>query len=300
MQFNRILLPSKNILTASIALRSARPSRILLGHAHPRLLMSTILAGYFHYGTIAHGSDFLAAQNKWHGPLFNVLLRKSRPLITHSQPIADRLKSLGVCEPVVIHPGVDRFRFKPSETTRHSKPVILTVGRLVARKGIDTVIRSIPNLLSELPDLEYRIGGEGPDRPHLEKLASELGIRHAVSFLGRVEEEALPGLYRDADIFVMPVREDQASIEGFGMVFLEASASGLPVIAGRSGGAVEAVRDGETGILIEPDNVDQLAAAILELFINKEKRIRLGNAGRIWVETEMNWDQTAARIAAAL
>jgi phosphatidylinositol alpha-1,6-mannosyltransferase len=176
---------------------------------------------------------------------------------------------------------------------------LLTVCRLVRRKGIDTVLQVLPALRAEMPDLCYRIVGDGPDRGYLEQVARDLDLLDVVKFLGRVSDDALPDIYRRSDIFVMPAREEttSASVEGFGIVYLEASASGLPVVAARSGGAVEAVIDGETGFLVPPDEPEALTRALRKLVLDAERRHSMGQAGRRWVEEEMNWDRAAAQIA---
>lgn len=197
----------------------------------------------------------------------------------------------------IIYPGTEPARFSPANRTRTDEtPILLTVGRLVPRKGIDLMLQALPLILRETA-VTYHIGGSGPDRARLEKMVQELGIQHVVRFLGRIPEDELPQLYANADLFVMPNREiqEEGSLEGFGIVFLEASASGLPVIAGRSGGAVEAVRDGVTGLLVPPDSAEALATAVLSLLKDAQKRQQMGQAGRQWVESEMNWDQTAQR-----
>jgi phosphatidylinositol alpha-1,6-mannosyltransferase len=139
------------------------------------------------------------------------------------------------------------------------------------------------------------IVGDGPDRPRLQSLVQALKLQNVVSFRGEVTDAQLLATYHQAHIFVMPVREEQqaASVEGFGIVYLEASACSLPVIAGRSGGAIEAVRDGQTGYLVEPRDPEALAKKVLTLLQNAELRQQMGQNGRRWVETEMNWDRAA-------
>jgi phosphatidylinositol alpha-1,6-mannosyltransferase len=179
---------------------------------------------------------------------------------------------------------------------------MLTVGRLVSRKGIDTTLAALPALLPDFPGLTYVVAGDGPDRPRLEKLAAGLGVSGAVQFAGRVAGDRLPALFREAHLFVMPVREETAgaSVEGFGIVYLEASASGLPVVAAASGGAAEAVHDGLTGLVVPPDDPQALTAALRRLLGDADLRRQMGRAGRQWVESEMNWDRAAREFAALL
>lgn len=298
----RVIPPYANAISFWRAIHMLRPDHVLVGHAHPQLLLAAALATRGRYATMAHGDDFLAAQQHWHRPLFNWLLAQSQPLLTNSRATAKQLRQLGLPEPAVVYPGTDPTQFSPGPEATAAPPTLLTVGRLVPRKGIDTVLRALPALLGTSADLRYQIAGDGPDRPRLGQLARDLNVAHAVTFLGRVPDEVLPEVYRRASIFVMPAHEktDTASIEGFGIVYLEASASGLPVVAGRSRGAVEAVRDGETGLLVPPNDHEVLSATLLHLLQDSALRRRLGQAGRRWVEQEMNWDRTARQIQEAL
>lgn len=296
LSFQRQVLPSAHPLTLARAVRSMRPACVLVGHAHPRLLLAAALAAPGRYAAFAYGNDYLAAQMYWHRPLFNRLLAAAHPLITISQAGAERLQSLGLPRPAVIYPGTDPAIFMPQPGAPAGPPVLLSVGRLVPRKGIDTVLQALPRLLAEFPDLCYRVAGDGPDRPRLEQMSRQLGVAHAVTFLGRVSQDDLPQVYRAAHIFVLPAREEIASVEGFGIVFLEASASGLPVVAARSGGAVEAVRHGETGLLVPPGDPDELCQALRTLIREPELRRRLGQAGRQRVEEEMSWTRAVQQL----
>lgn len=160
-------------------------------------------------------------------------------------------------------------------------PVLLTLSRLVERKGQDTVIRILPRLLRRFPNLAYWIAGDGPDRARLEDLARAEGVTDHVVFLGHVPEERLSALYSAADLFVMPNRElASGEIEGWGMVFLEAGACGTPSVGGRSGGTSSAVVDGATGLLVDPDDPDAAAAVIERVLANSEERTAMGRAAR--------------------
>lgn len=300
--FRRIVVSDTSVWSWVHWLRTLKPDRVLVGHAHPRLLLSAALCAWGRYATFTYGNDYLVAQRRWHRLPFNWLLGHSRPLITIAEDSADRLLRLGLPFPVIARPGIDTQRFCPAPAPPPQPLTLLTVGRLVSRKGIDRVLEALAVLLAEFPDLRYRIVGDGPDRQRLESLASELGVGHAVTFLGRVPDEALPSLYRQAHIFVMPAREerDAASVEGFGIVYLEASASGLAVVAARSGGVSEAVRAGETGRLVPPDDPEALVRALRALIVDGEERERLGCAGRRWTVEEMGWEQTARSVLGAL
>ncbi len=242
---------------------------------------------------LAYGNDYEAAQLRWHASIFNRLLAGARPLVTISRANAQRLQELGLPSPELLLPGTDPDRFTPPASPPSGPPILLTVARLVSRKGIDTVLRALPPLLDQTPGLQYWIVGTGPARDSLRQLAKELQINHAVRFMDDVSDSDLPAIYRKATIFVMTARAEYhaGSVEGFGIVYLEASASGLPVVAARSGGAAEAVIDAETGLLVPPDDPQALAQALKRLLNDPALRQRLGRAGRRWVEREMNWDR---------
>lgn len=293
--FRRVVIPAGTIPHFYRALKQLKPGRVLVGHTHPQLLLPAWWNG--HFSAIAYGNDYLAAQKQWHKPLFNWLLKQAKPLITITHANADRIERLGLPRPEIVYPGTDPTLFTPASQP-NDQLILLSLSRLVPRKGIDTVLQALPSLLTHFPNLRYHIGGSGPDRPRLERLTADLNLQHAVRFLGRVPDADLPYVYRQASVFVMPVREeaDGASIEGFGIVYLEASASGLPVIAGQSGGAVEAVKQEETGYLVPPNDPQALVETLMPLLSDPTLRERLGRSGRVWVEQEMNWDNTARQL----
>lgn len=298
----RIILPSMHPFTVLRALQMIASDRVVVGHAHPRLLLPAAMFAPQRYATITYGNDYLAAQRAWHRPLFNWLLRRSHPLITITHANAMRLARLGVPNALVVRPGTDPDRFTPVPLATTSGLTLLTVSRLVPRKGIDAVLTALPVLRRRFPHLRYRIVGEGPERSKLEAIANDLGISQCVEFLGKVPDHDLPELYRSAHIFVMPTREEKTrtSIEGFGIVYLEASASGLPIVATDSGGVREAVLDGQTGILVPAGDQEALTRALEQMLEDQDLRARLGRTGRQWVEQEMNWDRAAEDMISAL
>jgi len=178
---------------------------------------------------------------------------------------------------------------------------LLTVARLVERKGIDTVLRALPEIARRHPTLRYAIAGEGPDRARLEALAAQLGVGERVDWLGYVSQEALAPLYASADLFALPSRSipEQGDIEGFGLVLLEAQAAGTPVIAARSGGMPDAVHDGVTGVLIAPDDSAALARVASELLADPARRARMSEAARTFAAGK-TWHATARSFLAAL
>ncbi len=170
---------------------------------------------------------------------------------------------------------------------------LLSVARLVPRKGIDTVIRALPRLRNE--EVEYRVVGRGPDEPRLRDLARQHGVEQRVHFLGRLDDAALASEYQRCALFVLPSRRTHdGELEGYGLVHFEAAAWGRPVIAGRSGGEVDAVVDGETGVLVDGASLEAVTDALQGLLADPERMRRMGEAGRRRVETTHNWTRAAA------
>lgn len=297
--FSLISLPSSVPWHYARVLATLRPHITIVGHAHPRMLLPAAILSRKRFIGLAHGSDYEVAQRRWHAPVFNRLLACAHPLVVGSKNISLRLSALGISNLEVVHPGTDPYLFSLPETSHTGPPVILSVGRLVPRKGLDIVLNALPSLLDIYPRLQYWIAGDGPERVALGRLARTLRVDHAVSFLGELSHDEssgsspdLPELYRRASVFVLPTRVDsETGPEGFGIVYLEASASGLPVVAARSGGAAEAVIENETGLLVPPDDPSALAQALVRLLEDPDLRLRMGRAGRRWVEREMNWDR---------
>ncbi len=208
-----------------------------------------------------------------------------------------------------IYPGLDTQRFRPDPEAGaalrkrlglEGKKVILTLGRLVPRKGQDRVIEALPQVLRQVPDVVYLIAGDGPDRERLERLAWDQGVADHVRFVGRVAHGEGRAYYNAADLFVMASRriEGEGDVEGFGIVFLEANACGLPVLGGRSGGVVEAVADGESGFLVDPNDPADIARHIVALLRYDELARRLGQQGLRRVRTQFSWRRAAAQVQA--
>lgn len=226
-----------------------------------------------------------------------------------SRYTAGLLRRLGVPDNRlhVVPNGTDPERFRPGgrDAVRRrrglgERPVLLTVGRLVPRKGIDTVLRALPTIIAAVPDVAYLVAGTGPDRERLEQLARHLDVLDAVRFLGHVAHEELPAHYSAADLFVMPAREAPPDVEGFGLVFLEANACGTPVVGARTGGIPDAIVDGETGMLVPPSDPDTLARAITGLLSDPERLARLGEQGRAHAVHAANWDRIVDTLLARL
>ena len=210
-----------------------------------------------------------------------------------------------------VPPGVDVERFTPNEVARAElraryglgdRPVVVCVSRLVPRKGQDMLIRALPTIRDRVPGAALVIVGGGPYRTSLQRLAHSFGVAEHVVFTGGVPGEELPDHHAIADVFAMPCRTRGAGldVEGLGIVYLEASATGVPVVAGRSGGAPETVVDGETGLVVDGWDVGAIAAAVGDLLADRTRAAAMGAAGRTWAVENWQWQMQAARLARLL
>jgi phosphatidyl-myo-inositol dimannoside synthase len=180
--------------------------------------------------------------------------------------------------------------------------VVVCVSRLVPRKGQDALVRALPAIRRRVPDAALLLVGGGPYRSTVEKLAARYGVREHVVFTGSVRWPELPAYYAAGDVFAMPCRTRRGGldVEGLGIVYLEASAIGLPVVGGNSGGAPDAVRDGETGYVVSGRDVPAVADRVACLLEDRTLATRLGMAGREWVENQWRWDSQAQRLSTLL
>ncbi|MEU7715711.1 glycosyltransferase family 4 protein [Micromonospora chalcea] len=216
----------------------------------------------------------------------------------------------GLTELRRLAPGVDVETYHPdvdgTEVRKRlglaDRPVVVCVSRLVPRKGQDMLIRALPEIRRRVPGAALLVVGGGPYRSTLEKLARQAGLEHDVVFTGSVPSDALPAHYAAGDVYAMPCRTRNRGldVEGLGIVYLEAGATGLPVVAGDSGGAPDAVRDGETGYVVSGRDVAQLADRVATLLADRDLARQFGAAGRAWVEREWRWETQAQRMAALL
>jgi phosphatidyl-myo-inositol dimannoside synthase len=212
----------------------------------------------------------------------------------------------GRCELRRLAPGVDIQAYHPgvdgAEVRRRhqlaDRPVVVCVSRLVPRKGQDTLIRALPAILRRVPDAVLLVVGGGPYRDRLHRLVRQAGVADSVRFTGSVPWSELPAHYAAGDVYAMPCRTRLGGldVEGFGIVYLEASASGLPVVAGDSGGAPDAVRDGETGYVVDGRAPAAVADRVATLLADRDLARRLGAAGRAWVQRQWCWDTQAERM----
>jgi phosphatidylinositol alpha-1,6-mannosyltransferase len=283
---------------------------VLFGDAMPLAALGPGLARRgMPYLVAAHGFDYwLSLLPGAHASLRYITSRASRVPVMCSAFIA-RVVRTAVPDRVpvsVMYPGADVDAFRPDLPTeelreRHGlagRPVVTCVSRLVARKGQDVLIRAMPQIIRRVPDAALLVVGDGPHRAALERLAAGAPPR-SVIFAGQVSEEELPRYYAAGDVFAVPCRDRRGGleVEGWGNVFIEAAACGRPVVVGDSGGAREAVVDGDTGILVNGRNVGQVADSVAMLLEDPAVAERMGTAGRRRVERSFTWPRAAARLA---
>ena len=224
--------------------------------------------------------------------------------------IAGALTPSAAARMVQLPPGVDEKTFHPDSGGDEvrarlgltERPVVVCVSRLVPRKGQDTLIRAMPRILADEPEAVLLIVGGGPYEKDLRRLAHDTGVAASVRFTGAVPWPELPAHFGAGDVFAMPCRTRRGGldVEGLGIVYLEASATGLPVVAGDSGGAPDAVLDGETGWVVRGGDPDESADRITTLLADPELRRRMGERGRTWVGEKWRWDLLAEHLRALL
>jgi len=210
-----------------------------------------------------------------------------------------------------LPPGVDTDRFRPDPAARAQlrdryrlgeRPAVVCLSRLVPRKGQDMLIKALPAIRKGVDGAALVIVGGGPHSDALRRLARDCGVSEHVTFTGGVPADELAAHHALADVFAMPCRTRGAGmdVEGLGIVFLEASATGVPVIAGDSGGAPETVQHNKTGLVVDGRSVPDVAAAVTELLSDRDRAAAMGAAGREWVMAQWRWDTLAARLAGLL
>jgi phosphatidylinositol alpha-1,6-mannosyltransferase len=220
--------------------------------------------------------------------------------------LAAALSAEAAARMVRLAPGVDITAFRPGaggaairrRLGLDGRPVVVCVSRLVPRKGQDTLIRAWPMVLAAAPEATLLLVGEGPFGKNLRKLAERLAVADSVHFAGSVPTQDLPSYYDAGDVFAMPCRTRRRGldVEGLGIVYLEASATGLPVIGGDSGGAPDAIRDGESGYVVPGRSVTGVADRIIELITDPGRATAMGCKGLAWVQQEWRWDLVADRL----
>jgi phosphatidyl-myo-inositol dimannoside synthase len=316
-----LMLPVPSVgRRAAAALREHDFDTVLFGAAAPLGLLGPVLrrAGATRLVALTHGHEAGWAAL----PGARGLLRRigdSVDVVTYlgeyfRSRLARALSPRAAARMARLAPGVDVAAFRPDPAGGPAsagirqrlglagRPVVVCVSRLVRRKGQDTLIRAWPGVRSTIPGARLLLVGDGPYGRDLQRLAAGLGVADAVTCTGSVPAGELPGYYAAGDIFAMPCRTRRGGldVEGLGIVYLEASAAGLPVIGGDSGGAPDAILDGETGYVVPGRSVTVLAERITELLADPARAEAMGRRGLAWAEQEWDWARVAGRLDAIL
>ena len=314
---SKVLLPSLRVGRAVRKIARERSiSTVFFGAAAPLALLSQGLrrAGVARIVALTHGHEVWWAK-VWP---FSWAIRRIGSGVDHltylgsytQSQISRSLSKRAQNAMVKIAPGIDTDHFAPQESASQlraelgltDKKVIVSVGRLVHRKGQDTLVEALPAILSSVPDAHLIFVGEGPYKDYLVKRASELKVTQAITFIGRIQYAQLPRYICVGDIFAMPSRSRLAGleVEGLGIVYLEASACGLAVIGGKSGGAPDAVLEGETGFAVDGTSPEEVANAAIKLLSDPALAQQMGARGRKWIIEEWRWEIWSQRFAALL
>ncbi len=314
---SRILSSVTPVLCTWRHTRCLAPDVLLLGHVMSTHGLGAVLVKKLlgvPYVVLSHGADLrhraVSRVDTW---AICAVLRNASLLLANSRFTSLRLRETGCVSSTmeILHPGVDPGVFCPEVPAQQimrirqryglgKRQVILTVGRLVPKKNHIGVLRALPQVLEKVPEVCYLVVGDGEERPRLEQAVRGLGLDEVVIFAGQVRHEDLGAYYGASDLLAMPSTIADEDFESFGIVFAEAGACGKPVIGGRSGGMVDAVIDGETGLLVDPESRDEISAAIARLLQDKELARRLGANGRRRAVEELNWSKVMERLGRML
>jgi len=310
---SKILLPTPRVIKICQKLvKSRKLTKVAFGAAAPLGIMALAMrrAGAQKIVALTHGHEVWWAKV----PPFSFAVRfmsSHIDAITYlgeytKGEISKALNKTEVSKLVQIAPGIDVDHFVPTDSSKlraelglADKSVIISVGRLIHRKGQDKLIAALPAIKTAVPNVHLVLVGVGPYQDHLEKLASKLNVVDCVTFIGRINYAELPKYICLGDIFAMPSRSRffGLEVEGLGIVYLEASACGLPVVGGKSGGAPDAVLIGETGLVVDGTKPAEIAGACIELLNNPELCALMGAAGRTWIIENWRWDIWATKYA---
>ena len=294
------------------AAKSHRAEVILFGHGFPLAVMGPALSARgFPYVVLTHGAEVWLAKVPAMSAAMRRAFARARAVTAVSHFTARAIRPL-VPQGVgvdVVSPGVDALRFSPdvdgrSVKERHGlegRKVVLCASRLVPRKGQDVLLKGMELMRELAPEASLLLVGDGTYRRRLEELATA-APSGSVTFAGQIPDADLPAYYAACDVFAMPCRSRWGGleVEGFGIVFLEAAAAGKPVVAGRSGGAEEALVDQETGLLVEGREPKAIAVAVASVLRAPNVADRMGQAGRRRVEEGFTWAHQTARLAGIL
>ena len=288
-------------------------SHILVGHILPLGTAAYLVTKLTKtpYSIILHGMDLtFALKTARKRRIAKKILNNAQSIICMNSYVGELVEKFmgddGVKKVVIVNPGVEARKQENKKTRKQdelrnkynleNKIILLSVGRLVKRKGFDKVIESLPEVLRAAPNLAYVILGDGPEIENLKFKIENLALKENTIIITDADDDKKNLWYKISDIFIMPSRNIGGDFEGFGIVFLEANLAGKPVIAGDSGGIGDAVENGVNGLLVDPNDTNDITYAIIKLSKDEQLRKKLGEQGRVRAERDFNWKNQVERI----
>ena len=255
-----------------------------------------------------HGTELLKYQERWNFNLFQkFILSNADLIISNSNYTKSIAVTMGISDKKieVINLGADTEKFYPNDSKKNiykkyninkNDMLLLSISHLIPRKGNDMVIQALPKIIQKIPNVKYMIGGTGRNKEKLLTLTDELNLQENIIFAGYIQDDELIDYLNACDVFIMPNRKEGYDVEGFGIVFLEANACRKAVIAGDSGGAVDAVINKKTGYLVNPLSTDDISDKVIKLLSNDKLRNGIAKSGYDRVITELNWVNVIEKI----
>lgn len=294
-------------------IKKEKINHIIVGHILPLGAVAYIISKFIKikYSVILHGMDFAFVlknnRKKW---LAKKILNNADNIIcmnSYTARIVNNALGNDNGEKIkVVNPGVEAKKQENKKTKKQdelknkynlkNKIILLSVGRLVKRKGFDKVIEALSKVLKEVPDLVYVIAGAGPELPNYQSSITNYQLQDNAIMITDIDDQERDAWYQVCDIFIMPSRNIDGDFEGFGIVYLEANLVGKPVIAGDSGGVSDAVKEGVNGLLVNPESAEEIKYAIIKLAKDKELRKKMGERGRERAVKEFNWEGQVRKI----
>ena len=327
----------RGYVTVRATIKKEKPDVLFVGQVLPLGTVAYLLRRRVPYVVFTHGMDVLMAQKSWRKrQLVKKIFTHARCIVANSEFTKSEVAKMmsgkkltivnNLPSAVVVYPCPDQniateVRQEEVEVLRHrlglsGKRVLLTLGRVVSRKGHDLVLRALPEILKHVPNVIYVVAGDGPDLGRLQKMVNDPhptplpkgegsrrqgeGLQSSVRFVGSVSDSERPLYYALCDLFVMPSRQEGADVEGFGLAFLEAALFGKPSIGGRSGGVPEAILDGKTGALVDPNDANALARTVVQLLHSDRLRHELGQNAKARAMHEFRWERQVERLISKL
>lgn len=304
------------IFEAAKIIRREKIQKIIVTHVLPAGTAAYLLKMIIHvpYIVSLHGLDVALSQSsarkRW---LARQIIRNAENVIVNSDFTKKMILNLNLCAEnkiIVVYPCPSVVKMKILDNVRarlienyhlQDKKIILTVGRLIERKGQDKVIQALPQILEKVPNAVYLIVGNGDYLKYLQEQIVALKLENKVLIFTDIADYELPVFYEMADVFAMPCRElENGDVEGFGIVYLEANFYGKPVVAGNSGGAVDAVENNVNGLVVDPLSLNEISGAIVSLLTDENKAREMGERGRKRVVEKFNWKEQVKKIVEIL